>query len=183
MIVLKGKENYMNLLKRYLIFISGLLLSACGGTADNLKEGMPAPNFSLNDQNGKRYSLEEYKGKSPVVLYFYPKAGTPGCTKQACGIRDSYKKFQDNNITIFGISVDLTKSLKEFEKDDQLNFPLLSDSTKQISEKYGVLNRLGFSSRITFIIDKNGIIANIIRDVDVDKHADQVFELAKKLLF
>jgi len=172
----------MNNLKKFFLFVSGLLLASCGGTAENIKEGMSAPQFSLSDQNGTKVSLADFKGKSPVVLYFYPKAGTPGCTKQACGIRDNFKKFEENGIKILGISVDDTKSLKEFEAEQKLNFTLLSDSDKKTSEAYGVLNKLGMSSRITFIIDKSGNIANILRDVDVSTHAETVFDLAKKLI-
>ncbi len=154
---------------------------ACGGNADSIKINDPAPDFTLQDAVGNSYSLSDYKDKSPVVIYFYPKASTPGCTKQACGIRDEYEKFRENNITVLGISVDSKESLKEFMEEYSLNFPLLSDESKKVAEAYGVLNNIGLSSRITFIIDKNGNIANVIRDVDVDTHADDVFEIATKL--
>ncbi|MCF8304834.1 MAG: peroxiredoxin [Ignavibacteriales bacterium] len=171
----------MNFTGKITALISSALLFACGGSAENIKSGDLAPGFSLKDDKGITYNLSDYTGKSPVVLYFYPKAGTPGCTKQACGIRDIYQEFNENNISVFGISVDSENSLKEFRKEENLNFPLLSDNDKKVSESYGVLNNLGFSSRITFIIDKSGRIANIIRDVDVSTHAADVLELAKKL--
>lgn len=161
--------------------VSSLFLAACGGTAENIKEGMPAPDFTLQDAYGNSFSLSSFRSKSPVILYFYPKASTPGCTKQACGVRDNISKFKENGIEIFGISVDSKEKIKSFIDTYGLNFPLLSDEKKEVSKTYGVLNALGFDSRVTFIIDKNGNIANVIRDVDVDKHAEQVYEFALKL--
>jgi len=161
--------------------ISSFLLSACGGSVDNLREGMPAPKFSLSDAYGNTYSLSSYIGKSPVIVYFYPKASTPGCTKEACGVRDNISKFKEAGIEIFGISVDSKEKIKSFIDSYSLNFPLLSDETRETSKAYGVLNAIGFDSRVTFIIAKNGEIAKIIRDVDVEKHAEQVYDLAIKL--
>lgn len=163
------------------IVASFIIFQSCGGNADNLSVGNSAPGFTLEDYEGNTYSLLDYKGKNPVIIYFYPKANTPGCTKQACGIRDSFSKFKENDIVIFGISVDSKVSIKEFIKDYNLNFPLLSDEKKEVSKAYGVLNTIGLDSRITFIIDKQGKIANILKDVDVETHADEVFNLAVKL--
>ena len=161
--------------------VTALFLSACGGTAKNINEGMSAPNFTLPDAYGNSYTLASFRGKSPVILYFYPKASTPGCTKEACGVRDNISKFKKNGIEIFGISVDSKEKIKSFIDDYKLNFPLLSDEGKEVSKAYGVLNALGFDSRVTFIVDKSGNIAKIIRDVDVDKHAEQVLEFALTL--
>jgi thioredoxin-dependent peroxiredoxin len=158
-----------------------LVLQSCGGNAENLNIGKPAPDFTLQDADGNYYTLSNYKEKSPVVIYFYPKASTPGCTTEACGIRDSYNKFKENNIVVLGISVDSKKSIKEFTNDHNLNFPLLSDEKKEVSKSYGVLNSIGLDSRISFIIDKHGNIADILRNVDVDTHAGDVFNLAVKL--
>ena len=154
---------------------------SCGGNAQNLKVGSSAPKFTLEDAYGNKYSLNDYEGKNPVIVYFYPKAGTPGCTTEACGIRDSWDKFKENGIVVLGISVDSKSAIKQFINDHNLNFPLLSDESKKVSKEYGVLNNLGIDSRITFIIDKNGKIADIIRDVDVATHADDVFKKAIKL--
>ncbi|MFZ1290824.1 MAG: peroxiredoxin [Melioribacteraceae bacterium] len=159
-----------------------IILVSCGGSAENLSVGNEAPDFTLQDSQGNSFTLSEFRSKSPVVIYFYPKANTPGCTTEACGIRDHYSKFKENGIAIFGISVDSKEDIQNFIKDHNLNFPLLSDETKTVTSSYGVLNNLGKASRITFIIDKNGNFANIIRDVNVETHADEVFELAKKLL-
>jgi peroxiredoxin Q/BCP len=171
-------------MKKYIFLSAAFLISAfmivqsCGGNADNLSVGNPAPDFTLQDSDGNNYSLSSYKEKNPVIIYFYPKAGTPGCTKQACGIRDSFSKFKENEIVILGISVDSKESIRTFMKDNSLNFPLLSDEKKEVSKSYGVLNNIGLDSRITFIIDKQGSIANILRDVDVETHADEVFNIA-----
>lgn len=159
-----------------------IFLFGCGGNADNLKINDPAPDFTLQDAYGNEYTLSSYRGVSPVVVYFYPKAGTSGCTTQACGIRDEYDKFENNNIVVLGVSVDPPAALKEFETKYELNFPLLSDQQKAAAKKYGVLNDLGLTSRITFIIDKEGKIVEIMRDVDVDTHADQVYKIASKYL-
>lgn len=156
-------------------------LNSCGGNAENLIVGNPAPDFKLQNSDGNIFTLSDYKGKSPIVVYFYPKANTPGCTKQACGIRDSFTRFEENGIVVFGISVDSKESIKDFIKDHNLNFPLLSDESKEVSKSYGVLNSIGIDSRITFIVDKQGNIANIIRDVDVETHANEVYDLAIKL--
>jgi len=164
------------------IFLTAFcVLQSCGGNADNLSLGSAAPGFTLQDENRNNFSLSDYKGKNPVVIYFYPKAGTPGCTKQVCGIRDSFNKFKENNIIVFGISVDTKESIKDFINENNLNFPLLSDESKEISKAYGVLNSIGLDSRITFVVDKRGNIANILRDVDVETHADDVFSIAVKL--
>lgn len=158
-----------------------LFLHSCGGNAENLKVGNSAPDFTLQDSDGNNYTLSDYKGKNPVIVYFYPKANSPGCTTEACGIRDSFARFKENNIIIFGISVDSKKAIKDFINDHSLNFPLLSDESKEVSKAYGVLNNLGVDSRITFIIDKQGNIADIIRNVDVETHAEDVFKIAVQL--
>jgi peroxiredoxin Q/BCP len=164
-----------------ILIASFMLLQSCGGNADNLSVGSSAPDFTLPDSDGNNFSLSSYKDKNPVVIYFYPKANTPGCTTQACGIRDSFSKFNENNIVVLGISVDSKESIKEFIKDHNLNFPLLSDEKKEVSKAFGVLNNIGVDSRITFIIDKQGNIANILRDVDVETHANDVFNIAVAL--
>lgn len=165
-----------------LLLLVSILFITCGGDAKNLIIGDEAPDFTLQDSDNNSYTLSDFEGKSPVVIYFYPKANTSGCTKQACGIRDDYSKFKENRIIIFGISVDSKESIKEFINDNQLNFPLLSDSDKKVAEAYGVLNNVGVASRVTFIVDKSGSLANIIRDVDIEQHSKQVLNLAKQLL-
>jgi peroxiredoxin Q/BCP len=147
----------------------------------SLKVGDKAPNFTLKDAYGKSYTLSHYQGKSPVVVYFYPKAGTQGCTTEACGIRDDRAKFEKDNIQVFGVSVDPPKDIKKFIKDYNLNFPLLSDKEKSVSKKYGVLMDNGVDKRVTFVIDKKGNIADIINVTDIPSHSQQVLSEAKKL--
>jgi peroxiredoxin Q/BCP len=148
---------------------------------DKLKEGTKAPDFTLEDAYGKEYTLSSYKDVSPVVVYFYPKANTSGCTKQACGIRDNWSKFEKNNIKVLGISTDPKEDIKEFIDDYNLNFPLLSDADKKVTTAYGVLSENGNAKRITFIVDKKGIINEIIEVKDIDSHSDYVFNSAMKL--
>lgn len=171
------------MLRLYMIsLLSGLFFVVLGGDVPSLKEGSMAPDFTLQDAQGKSYTLSSFRDKSPVVLYFYPKAGTSGCTKEACGIRDDMSKFKKSNITVLGVSVDSREDIKKFIEDYHLNFPLLSDKDKNVSRSYGVLNKLGVDNRITFIIDKKGVINSIIRNVDVTTHSEQAYNLAAKLL-
>jgi peroxiredoxin Q/BCP len=177
---MKSKLNYLSI-------YAGLILIAClsfqvNGQNDlTLKEGMKAPDFELKDNRGKPFKLSSYLGKSPVVVYFYPKAGTPGCTKQACGIRDDWSKFKNRNIKVVGISTDSKADLKKFARKYNLYFPLLSDEGKLVSKKYGVLRADGKDKRVTFIIDKNGEIAKILEVTDISRHAIDVFDIASKL--
>ncbi|MCX6150035.1 MAG: peroxiredoxin [Ignavibacteriales bacterium] len=171
-----------NLFKPLIALVLSMIALACGGNADNLRNGELAPDFTLQDALGNSYTLSTFRGKSPVVVYFYPMAGTSGCTKEACSFRDNWSKFKENNIVVFGISVDSKEKIKKFIDENSLNFPLLSDNDKTVCKEYGVLNSLGVASRITFIIDKFGNINTIIRDVDVSTHSEQVFNLTTKLL-
>jgi len=170
-----------NLLRSFSLITLLIILFSCGGNPDKLKIGEMAPDFNLEDAYGNAYQLSSYRKVSPVVIYFYPKANTPGCTTEACGIRDDFTKFIKNNIVVLGISVDSKDAIKEFIDDYNLNFPLLSDKDKSVSEKYGTLNNFGFANRMTFIVNKSGKIAEIIKNVDVETHSEQVFKLAFKL--
>jgi thioredoxin-dependent peroxiredoxin len=163
--------------------IGFFLLSVVTMAQENigLKIGDKAPDFTLKDAYGKSYTLSDYQGKSPVVVYFYPKAGTAGCTKEACAIRDDKDKFKKNNIEVFGVSVDPQEDIMKFVNDYSLNFPLLSDSAKTVSKDYGVLMNNGMDKRVTFIVDKKGNIADIINVTDIASHSQQVFDDAKKL--
>ena len=142
---------------------------------------MKASDFKLKDAFGHSYKLSSFKGKMPVIVYFYPKAGTSGCTKEACGIRDTWSDFKKSKVQVLGISVDEKQDIKKFIDDYHLNFPLLSDADRKVSKEYGVYNDKGFDNRITFIVDKKGEIADIINVKDIDKHASEVLEIASKL--
>jgi thioredoxin-dependent peroxiredoxin len=146
-----------------------------------------APEFTLPDQNGKDISLKEFRGKN-VVLYFYPRADTPGCTIEACEFRDSYKKIQKSGAVLLGISPDTPKSQKKFEEKFSLPFTLLGDAEKKVANLYGVYkekNMYGKKvmgvARTTFIIGPDGKIKHVFPKVKPEGHADEVLAELKKL--
>ena len=146
-----------------------------------------APQFTTTDQNGEEVSLADFKGKK-VVLYFYPKASTPGCTVQACGIRDNKDTFAKANTVVLGISPDATKRLTNFTTKQELNFPLLSDEDNSIAESYGVWALKKFMGkeyvgihRVTFIIDEEGILRHIMEKVKTKTHHNDVLEIINTL--
>ncbi|GAC1446691.1 MAG: thioredoxin-dependent thiol peroxidase [Pyrinomonadaceae bacterium] len=144
-------------------------------------EGQPAPDFALKSDDGRTVKLSDYKGKNVVVLYFYPKDETPGCTKEACAFRDSFKQFKAAGIEVLGVSTDTAESHKEFKKHQNLNFTLLTDDQKEVSKQYGVLMTAGYSSRVTFIIDKQGVVRKVYEKVSPAEHANEVLTFAKTL--
>jgi peroxiredoxin Q/BCP len=146
-----------------------------------------APQFTTTDQNGETVSLADFKGKK-VVLYFYPKASTPGCTTQACGIRDNKDAFAQANTVVLGVSPDATKRLTNFTVKQELNFPLLSDEDNAIAESYGVWALKKFMGkeyvgihRITFIIDEAGILRHVMEKVKTKSHHDDVLNIINAL--
>jgi peroxiredoxin Q/BCP len=151
---------------------------------DRPQVGSVAPAFILPDQNGKRMSLADHRGKW-VVLYFYPKDGTPGCTEEACEFRDNVFAFRDAGAVILGISVDDVQSHKEFATEHRLPFTLLADKEKQVARAYGVLHRMlgvmELARRETFIVDPQGRVAKHYREVDPGSHSRQVLADIKAL--
>lgn len=152
-----------------------------------LKVGDKAPSFKLKNQDAKAISLADLKGKS-IVLYFYPKDDTPGCTKEACNFRDEFPKFGKMKAEIIGISTDSVESHKKFAEKYKLPFNLLSDEKKEVVEKYGVWKEKNMYGkkymgieRTTFIIDPSGKIRNIFPKVKVDDHNKEVMEALKEL--
>jgi peroxiredoxin Q/BCP len=146
-----------------------------------------APQFTTTDQNGEAVSLADFKGKK-VVLYFYPKASTPGCTTQACGIRDNKEAFAQANTVVLGISPDATKRLTNFTVKQELNFPLLSDEDNAIAESYGVWALKKFMGkeyigihRVTFILDEEGILRHVMAKVKTKSHHEDVLEIINAL--
>ncbi len=142
--------------------------------------GKKAPAFTLQDQNGEKVKLSDFVGKN-VVLYFYPKAMTSGCTVQACGVRDRAKDYKKVNTVVLGVSPDPVAKLKKFEERDGLNFSLLADEDHKIAEKYGVWveksmygNKYWGNERTTFIIGPNGKIKEILRKVKPKEHDEKV---------
>ncbi|GAA6146571.1 MAG: thioredoxin-dependent thiol peroxidase [Thalassolituus sp.] len=142
--------------------------------------GQPAPDFTTQNQREEDVTLSDLKGKK-VVLYFYPKAMTPGCTVQACGLRDTQKELADRNTVVLGLSPDAPKRLQKFIDRDELNFDLLSDEDHAIAEKYGVWAMKKFMGRefmgvhrITFIIDEEGKLVHIMEKVKTKTHHDDL---------
>jgi peroxiredoxin Q/BCP len=148
-----------------------------------LKEGDKAPEFTAKDQNGNAVSLADYKGKT-VILYFYPKDDTPGCTAEACSFRDNYQSLLSKGFQVIGVSTDDEKSHKKFETKYSLPFPLIADEDKSIVEAYGVWaekNMYGKkymgTVRTTFIINGEGVISHVINKVDTQNSSQQVLDL------
>ncbi|MDP6230477.1 MAG: peroxiredoxin [Candidatus Marinimicrobia bacterium] len=140
--------------------------------------GEPAPEFSLSDENGKMHSLSQYRGQK-IVVYFYPKDDTPGCTKEACGIRDEFSSFVDNQIVVFGVSYDNASSHRKFKKKFDLPFHLLSDEDKSVSKLYGADGTF-FPSRKTYLIDEDGKLLKIYDKVNVLNHAEDILRTFAK---
>ena len=147
-----------------------------------VKLGENAPSFEGLTADGSKLSLKDFIGKKNVVLYFYPKDDTPGCTKEACSFRDSIKSLEGLGAEIVGVSLDSVDSHRKFKEKYHLPFPLLSDKDKRIATAYGVLKEGGTSaSRVTFIIDRNGKIAKIFSKVDVNVHSEEVAAALREL--
>jgi len=146
----------------------------------NLKPGQAAPSFSASDANGETVRLADYRGKR-VVLYFYPKDDTPGCTVESCGLRDNYDKIRELGAEVLGVSVDDVASHRKFTDKFNLPFRLVADVDKKISRAYGVLNEeRGMDRRVTFLINGQGRIERIFDPVKADQHpAEVVAALAK----
>lgn len=147
-----------------------------------LKIGDKAPDFTLMDEHGFPISLKDFLGKKPVVLYFYPKDFTSGCTTEACSFRDDYKLYEEKGAAVIGVSLDSVGSHSRFSEKYNLPFPLLSDNKKEVAKTYGVLGTAGFlAKRVTFIINKSGEIAAIFPKVDVKQHSQEVLKALDEL--
>jgi peroxiredoxin Q/BCP len=146
------------------------------------KTGQPAPDFALKDQDGTVVRLSDFKGK-PLVLYFYPKDDTPGCTAEACTFRDSFEVFSDAGAAVAGVSSDSPESHKRFAAKNKLPFRLLSDEDERVKKAYGVYTMMGlWSGRVTFVIDKNGVIRHVFSSqFQPKKHVDEALEVLKDL--
>lgn len=171
---------------RALVLVS-LLLTACGSTgstasgtssstapaAGSIAVGSPAPELMLQDQTGRVRTLSEYRGHA-VVLYFYPRDATPGCTTEACAFRDAWDRLQATGAVVLGVSTDDVVSHQRFHDEHGLPFELLSDPDETAARAYGVPVHMGFAARQTFLIDAQGNVAQIWPDVDPGVHADEV---------
>ena len=143
-----------------------------------LKAGDKAPDFKLPGHDGKEYSLKNFAGKN-VVLYFYPKDDTPGCTKEACSFRDNLPTFEGVNAAIVGVSADGKDSHNKFIDKYKLNFLLLSDPSKTMLKAYGVLKENGGIARTTYLIDGSGKIKHVFANVSVDGHTQEILKVLK----
>jgi peroxiredoxin Q/BCP len=148
----------------------------------SLKKGDAAPHFSGVDQDGNVHTLEAYKGKK-LVVFFYPKASTPGCTAEACDLRDNFDRFQANNYALLGVSADSQKAQGKFKDKYEFPFPLLADEEKAVITAFGVWGPKKFMGkeydgihRTTFVIDENGVIEDVISEVKTKAHAAQILK-------
>jgi peroxiredoxin Q/BCP len=168
------------------------LLVACGGstttdpsTAESptaapaarqdglLSVGTAAPDFAAPDQSGAMRTLAGERGH-PVVVYFYPRDATPGCTREACAFRDAWDRYTAAGIQVFGVSSDTVESHRAFAEEHELPFPLLADPEARIADAYGVPHTGGFMRRVTFVIDAEGIVQHVYPEVDPGVHADEI---------
>lgn len=150
-------------------------------------EGKPAPEFELLDENGKLVRLSDFKGKK-VVLYFYPKDDTPGCTKEACGFKDDYSAYQEKGIVILGVSPDSPQSHAKFKAKYHLPFTLLSDPERKVIEAFGVWGKKKFMGReyegvlrTTFLVDDDGLIRKVFENVKPAGHSVEILEAFERL--
>ena len=149
---------------------------------NTLKEGDKVPEFTSKDQDGKSVSLSDYKGKK-LILFFYPRANTPGCTDEACNLRDHYTELKNRGYELLGVSADSERKQSNFKKKFNLPFPLLADVDKTVVNAFGVWGLKKFMGkefdgihRITFIIDENGVVEHVISKVKTKDHALQILE-------
>ncbi len=172
-------------LQRFGRIIFGMVLTLptvhCASAA-SLEVGRAAPRFELRADTGQSFSLDSRRGKGWTVLYFYPRAGTPGCTTQACAFRDSIKLIRERNAEVYGLSTDGTGDLAKFRETHHLNFPLLSDPDGKVTEAYGVkMPVLNMAKRWTFILDPDLVIRRIDEDVDPALDARTVADALNRL--
>lgn len=167
-----------------IIILYCLVISAFSASAQvKLKAGDKAPDFSGQDQDGNPLSLQQYKGKK-VILYFYPKDNTPGCTAEACNLRDNKDLLAKEGYEVIGVSTDDQTSHKDFKTKYSLPFPLIADTDKSINQQYGVWvekerdgKKVWGTARTTFIIDEKGTITEVIDKVETKDHASQILKL------
>jgi len=169
-------ERVINFLLVGIVMLGGFF-SQC--ESQGLKVGDKAPMFALQDENGEIQELNDFKGKR-LVIYFYPKDETPGCTKQACSLRDGYADLEKEDIVILGVSFDSVASHKKFKEHHTLPFSLLSDKDKSVAIAYGACKKFIFNSpfpsRKTFLINEQQFVIAILNDVDVKNHASEIIK-------
>jgi peroxiredoxin Q/BCP len=161
----------------------GLLDSLLGSGEPGIKVGDKAPEFDLPDAAGKRVKLSDFRGKQSVVLYFYPKDDTPGCTKEACSFRDSYESFKEAGAEVIGVSSDSEASHQKFTDKFKLPFRLVADQGGAVRTRYGVPATLGLlPGRVTFVIDRDGVVRHVFNSqLQATKHVDEALSVLKRL--
>lgn len=150
---------------------------------DRVDAGSKAPNFTLPSQSGVMVNLKDFIGKKPVVLFFYPKDDTPGCTKEACAFRDDYDQFEKLDAQVIGISSDSVESHRRFTKKHDLPFTLLSDEGRKVRRLYGVPNAFGlFPGRVTYVIDEEGVVRHIFSSqLGVEQHVEEALKALQSI--
>ena len=168
---------YMKTALMSFVVLLGLFTNAFA--ADLLSVGTEAPDFTLPSSTGEQVALSSFKGKKQVVLYFYPKDNTPGCTTEAQNFRDHQAKFEKAGTVVLGVSVDDEKSHKFFSEKQKLNFPLLADVGGKVARQYGVMGWI-MAKRVTYVIGTEGKIKHVFSDVDVEGHAKDVLRVVSE---
>ena len=148
---------------------------------ENLETGSKAPDFEAETYGAKKVRLSDFYSKGTVALYFYPRDNTPGCTKEACSLRDAENELMSLGVQVLGVSTDGVKSHENFRNKLSLNFPLLSDRSREIVNLYGVKSRFNSARRVTFLIEKGGRIAHIWNKVNTSSHAEEIAAKVKEL--
>lgn len=166
-----------------LLVIGFVALRQTGNAAEIPKAGQAAPSFSLPDQDTRTHTLADYRGQW-LVLYFYPKNDTPGCTTEACNFRDDLFRLEQLGARVVGVSVDDSESHARFARKYNLPFPLLADKDGEVADRYGALRNLGLvkiARRYTFLIDPDGNIAKAYLDVDTSRHSQEIIDDLQRL--
>ena len=158
------------------------LFDLFGGGQSGIQVGDAAPDFDLPDASGGRVRLADFKGKRGVVLYFYPKDDTPGCTKEACSFRDSYEEFRDAGAEVIGVSSDSEASHRSFAEKYRLPFVLVADAGGELRKRYGVPSTLGLlPGRVTYVIDREGTVRHVFNSqLQAAKHVDEALAVLRR---
>lgn len=168
-------------MKRLVFSLTVAAASVLLAVAAPLKEGDDAPNFELKGSDGKTYRLSDFKGKKPVVIAWFPKAFTGGCTKECKAMAEQGDQIRKYDVAYFTASVDDAEQNKKFAESLKVDYPILSDPTKETAKAFGVLNERGMANRWTFYIDKNGKIAHVDQKVNTETHGTDIANELKQL--
>ena len=178
------RADYIGAMGRRSIALA-MFLVGCGGAQATgpafLAQGDVAPDFMALDQHGEVRQLHLLRRRRPLVLFFYPRDGTPGCTEEACAFRDAWDRLQSSGAVVVGVSTDGVEAHRAFAEEHGLPFPLLSDPEGRVLERYGVPSALGMAARVTYVIDREGRIARVYPDVDPAVHVTEVLSVIESL--